>query len=92
MNTASQYPQPVAHAGFRDDVARTCGFRFELASQVANVHAQQMQLICIALTPHLMQQLTVGQYLPRMMDQQAQQVILRGRQLHFYPLHTHVAT
>src|SRR5262249_56417755 len=73
-------PQPVTDAGFGHQVVRPLGIRLDLAPQLAHVDAQILRVGW--LVPELVQQELVRHNLARMLHQQAEQIVLLGRELH----------
>ena len=45
--------QPVAHAGFREEMLGLCRIMFELMSQVSHVDSQIMVVVSVRWPPHL---------------------------------------
>ncbi len=68
--------EPIADAGFGEDMDRAFGIAFDLLAQRANVNAQILHIGFAA--PNLAEDETVRQDLARMGDEQAQNVIFAG--------------
>src|SRR5262249_8882884 len=74
-------PQPVADANLGHDVLRSFRIGLDLAAQLANVYPQVLWVGWFV--PELLNQEFVREHLARVLDQQAQQVVFLGRELHF---------
>ncbi len=79
--------QPVADTGFGQDVLRLRGIRFDLVAQLAYVDAKIVGFVHVRRAPHLPQQLLVGDDLPCVGHEHAEQFILRGREFHVVSSH-----
>src|SRR5262245_11524227 len=72
--------QPIADAGLGQNVFWARGVRLDFVSQLPDIDAQILRVN--ARGPKLLEQELMGQYLARVLNQEAQKVVLLGRKLH----------
>src|ERR1700730_8893357 len=73
-------PHAVSDAGLGHEVARALRIGLDLAPQLAHIDPQILRVGRLA--PQLLQQKLVRQHLADMLDEQAQEGVLLGRELH----------
>ncbi len=67
---------PVSHAGLRDQLVRPRRVGLDLATQIADIHPQDVHFVLIGSPPHLAEQLTVRNYSPGILQKQSEDLIL----------------
>ncbi len=74
--------EAIADAGFGQDVAGLGGVRFEFLPQVSHVDADIVIALDVTRSPDFAEQVTMRQHLARVAEQQGQEPVFDGRQMH----------
>ena len=83
--------KPVADAGFREQMYRLGRIRLQLLPQVPHIDPQIVAVFNGVWSPHLAQQLPLGQHFARVVQQRRQQTKLYRRKVHFLASAQHSA-
>ena len=73
-------PQTITHTRLSDYKARARGIRLDLPPEITHINAQQVGFGFIRIPPNFLEQMPVSQYLPGVLDQNAQYIVFRGGQ------------
>ena len=85
------YLQPITHARLCKQVTWARRIDFDLAAQLAHVHAQVMAFCRISRPPHLFQQLRLRHHFARMLHQRFEEIVLDRSEMHFFVGNRHLS-
>src|SRR5579885_2128409 len=81
--------QAVADARLVDEPSRSRGIGFELVAKLVHVNPEIIPLLDVGRAPDLVQKLALGDDLAGVLREEAEQLVLRRREMDFTALHEH---
>ena len=91
LTNQSSPDEPVAHAGFGDQVPRMARLGFELAAELRKVEAQVVGLGLVRGTPDLLQQLPLADELAGMAHEHLEDMPFGRREVHDLTVPAHLS-
>ncbi len=78
MNMHSQH-ETIANTGFSNEMAGTSGILLQFLSQVSHINTQIVTVFDSVWSPHLVEELALGEHFSGVVEQHCQQAKLDGR-------------
>src|SRR5713226_2599717 len=79
----------VAHTGTGNHVSAGVGIFSQLASKPRDIHAQEMSLILVTISPYAEKDVLLGERAPHVLAQARKEAVLSGRQRDLAPTEGH---